>query len=226
MEIIDVNVQWGFYPLSMIDSSPQRIASLLQEAGISKALALSFKSSFLSYREGNSETLHISQRIPALLPVLCVDPRDYPRCMEEIETAKGRGFLALRLFRKLCDRGLILKEILSLCSRLSLPVLMDFVPPLDSLDNLPNIVFLDIPLEELGEVYLLLQRDGVYLEFSPFLYATERLSDNLKDKLVFGSKLPFFPPSVRLRLIEEFFLSPGDRELVLGANAKKIFALP
>jgi predicted TIM-barrel fold metal-dependent hydrolase len=225
MEIIDVNVQWGFYPLAMIDASPQRVSNLLKEAGISKGLAISFKSSLLSYKEGNRETLHISQQNPLFLPVFAVDPRDYPRCMKEIEEAKEKGFFALRLFRKHSENGMVLKEIFRFAAKLSLPILCDFVPPVLDITPLPPIVLLEIPMEELGEAFLLLERDEVYIEFSPLLIGSGRLSDNLKGKLLFGSRLPFLPPSLNLKLIEEEFHSPQDRELILSLNAKKIFSL-
>jgi len=224
MEIIDVNVQWGFYPRSPIDASPQRVSLLLQEAGIAKGLAISLKSSLLSYGEGNRETLLISRHHPLLLPLLTVDPRDYPRCMEELETAKDRGFVALRLFRHLGGRGAVLKEILHLCVGLTLPILTDFVPPYEGINELPPLVLLDIPLEELGEALLLLERAPVYLEFTSPLLASGRMNEKLKSKLVFGSRLPSLFPSLRLRLIEELFPSPRERELILGANAKRLFS--
>lgn len=225
MEIVDVNVQWGFYPRALIDASPQRVSSSLQEAGISKGLAISFKSSLLSYREGNEETLLVSSRNPLLLPVLTVDPRDYPRCMEEVERAKDRGFLALRLFRIFGEQGGVLKEILRLSASISLPILMDFVPPYEGLEELPPVVLVDLPLEELGEAFLFLKHENVYIEFSPALLASGRIDEGLKGKLVFGSRLPFLPPSLRLKLIEEVFPSPQDREIVLEKNAKKVFSL-
>lgn len=225
MEIIDVNVQWGFYPRAMIDASPQKVSILLQEAGIARGLAISFKSSLLSYREGNAETLLISQRNPILLPLLTVDPRDYPRCMEEIEKAKSQGFLALRLFRHLGEKGNVLKEIFNLCSRLNLPIVLDFVPTYDGLQELPPIVLVDLPLEDLGEAFLFLKYEDRYIEFSPVILSTGLLNDELKKKLVFGSKLPFLFPSIRLKLIEEVFPSPQERELILSGNAKKIFSI-
>lgn len=226
MEIIDVNVQWGFYPYAPIDASPQTVCSLLQEAGITKALAISFKSSLLSYREGNAETLLVSKRNPLLLPVLTVDPRDYPRCMEEIETAKSRGFYALRLFRNLGEKGNVLKEILLLCARLSLSIVMDFVPPYDGIEELPPIALVNLPLEELGEGVLFLKRENRYIEFSPTLLSTGFLTnEELRHKMVFGSRLPFLPPSLHLKLIEEVFASPQERELILSENAKRIFSL-
>ncbi len=225
MEIIDVNVQWGFYPHALIDASPQRVSSLLEEAGISKGLAISFKSSLLSYKEGNVETLLVSQRNPLLLPVLTVDQRDYPRCVEEIEKAKDRGFVALRLFRHFGERGMVLKEIFRLCANISLPILIDFVPPYEGVDKLPSIVLLDIPFEELGEAFLLLKQDAVCIEFSPFLLASGKINEELRNKLVFGSRLPFLPPPLRLKLIEEILPSPQERELLLGGNAKRILSL-
>ncbi|MBC7329645.1 hypothetical protein H5T88_04720 [bacterium] len=225
MEIIDVNVQWGFYPLAMIDASPQRVSNLLKEAGISKGLAISFKSSFLSYREGNRETLYISQQNPFFLPVFAVDPRDYPRCMKEIEEAKEKGFIALRLFRRHSENGTVLKEIFRSAAKLSLPILCDFVPLVLDITPLPPVVLLEIPLEELGEAFYLLEREEVYIEFSPFLIGSGRASDNLKGKLLFGSRLPFLPPFLHLKLIEEQFPSSEDRELILSLNAKKIFSL-
>ncbi len=224
MEIIDVNVQWGFYPFEMIDATPQKVSTLLKEAGISKGLALSFKSSFLSYKEGNRETLHISHQIPHFLPVFTVDPRDYPDCMKEIEEAKGRGFTALRLFRRFGKEGMVLREILRFSARLSLPILTDFVPPYDGIDSLPPIVLLEVPLEEMGEAFLFLERENVYIEFSPLLLAMGKLRDGLKGKIVFGSRLPFLPPTVHLSLIEKAFPSPEERELILSLNAKKIFS--
>lgn len=226
MEIIDVNIQWGFYPRSLIDASPQRVSALLQEAGISKGLAISFKASLLSYREGNKETLLVSQRSPLFLPVFTIDPRDYPRCMKEVETAKERGFVALRLFRRLGEGGAVLRQILRLCADLALPVLMDFVPPHEGIDKLPPIVLLDIPLEEMGEALFLLERDSVYMEFSPSLLLGGEIKDSLGRKLVFGSRLPFLPPSLPLKLIEEVFPSLPEKELILSANAKKILSLP
>ena len=225
MEIIDVNVQWGFYPFAMLDASPQKVSTLLKEAGISKGLSISFKSSLLSYREGNRETLHISQQNPFLLPVLTVDPRDYPRCMREVEEAKEKGFLALRLFRKHSEGSMVLREIIHSCANLSLPILTDFIPPVQGISALPPIILLEIPIEELGEAFLLLRRDEVYIEFSSFLIGSGRLSDNLKEKLLFGSRLPFLLPSVHLNLIEELFPSPKDREIILSLNAKRIFSL-
>jgi predicted TIM-barrel fold metal-dependent hydrolase len=225
MEIIDVNVQWGFYPLEMIDASPQRVSNLLKEAGISKGLAISFKSSFLSYKEGNRETLHISQQNPVFIPVFTIDPRDYPRCMREMEEAKAKGFSALRLFRRHSKDGMVLREIFRSAGKLSLPILCDFVPPVLDITPLPPTVLLEIPLEELGEAFFLLEREEVYIEFSPFLIGSGRLSDNLKGKLLFGSRLPFLPPSLHLKLIEEQFPSSEDRGLILSLNAKKIFSL-
>ncbi|MEM0010977.1 MAG: hypothetical protein QXT84_04705, partial [Candidatus Bathyarchaeia archaeon] len=70
-----------------------------------------------------------------------------------------------------------------------------------------------------------LKYEDRYIEFSPVILSTGLLNDELKKKLVFGSKLPFLFPSIRLKLIEEVFPSPQERELILSGNAKKIFSI-
>ncbi len=224
MEIVDVNVYWGFYPYALMDTSPQKVASLLQEAKITKALSLSLKAIYLSYREGNKETMAICRSNPLFLPIASIDPRDYPRCMEEMERIKENGFSALRLFKRFGKEGQVLKEILRKASSLSLPLMADFAPPLDSIESLPFLLLLELSPDEIGEGRLLAERNNVYFgvnsSFLPWM-----MNNISPSKLLFASGCPFSDPVVSLRLLEERFPQEEERRAMFEANAKRLFAI-
>ena len=96
--VLDCNTLFGFWQRDGGDRSLERLLWLLDHAGIDAALTCASSAVWGDFVRGNAETLAVCARHPRLLPVLTVRPLHYLDCVEELATARERGFCLVRFF--------------------------------------------------------------------------------------------------------------------------------
>lgn len=77
MEWIDGNTFFGSWPKRLLDVPTEALVRLLRNAGISRALTLSFVAPLLDAVEGNQRTREATVKHRELIPFAAVDPRRF-----------------------------------------------------------------------------------------------------------------------------------------------------
>lgn len=96
--ILDSHCVVGFWPLDRRDLSCQALLRLMDRHDVAQACIVSTKAFLYDFVEGNEETLKWCRSEGRFLPVATIDPRRYVECVDEIASARERGFRLFRLF--------------------------------------------------------------------------------------------------------------------------------
>jgi predicted TIM-barrel fold metal-dependent hydrolase len=234
MPILDINTLFGFWPRDKVDLSVDVLMGAMRAQQVARSVAYSAKAFFYDVGEGNDDTAAVCASRPELIPAAVIDPRQYPRCLDEVRKRRDQGF---RFFRFFPDAH-------------GYPI--DFAP-LDAL--LPEIagglalfatgrpgaatalarraaepgrtVVLDTRgVDTLGEALAAMQSaPNLYLATTALL-AAGALDTAARaagaDRLLFGSGSPLLSLSSALMTTQFTELSDTDRAAVLGGNLERL----
>jgi predicted TIM-barrel fold metal-dependent hydrolase len=236
IKIADVNTVFGFFPKRKVDSSLERVRSLLDRHGVSQALTASLKAAFYDYKEGNEETLEACQRDPRLLPAASVDPRAYLGEEDEIEELRHRGFRALRLFNEFQGYPIDyepLRRLLRNLEGMDLPLIAcnmgyGFMTRIarETRGLGYPVVILGCSYDALSEfIVLSAENPNLYIETS--LLTTPDAFEVLVKKaganrIIFGSGIPLAYFKAAYMMIEKAEISEEEKEAILHLNFERL----
>ena len=236
MVIADINTIFGFWPRRRADTSLERLKSLMERHGVSKAVTVSTSAIFYDYREENEETLSACQGDEKLIPAAVLDPREYLHCAEETERMLSRGVKFFRLFPDLqgwpFDFGPF-HEILDGLSEKGAVLLVpvrgygratQLARALGERDL--KVVMLGVSYFNLGEVISVAWGDPRFLvetrlidSASGLEVAVERIGP---DRLLLGTEMPLSYPVPAIEVVKGSSLSQEERAKILGGNLLRL----
>lgn len=237
--VINAGTHFGFLPYRDQDVSPAKLLSMMDQSGVAASLSCSLKGVAYDFQEGNDETLAVSKANPRILPVMTVDPRRYLGVVEEIETRKSQGFVALRVFPEQQGwriNSVMMKPIIKELERLRMPLLVtcsgngtvtDVLWALG--DATIPVILCTVGYGNLGEVL-------VAMKENPYLHADTQINDtpdSLKvavdavgaERFVFGSASPSASMRTSLNLVAESSLTDDQKEMIFSGNLCRILGL-
>lgn len=233
-EIFDAVTSFGSYPGKAVDWSLETLLGILRDNGVSRALSLSLKGVYYDFEEGNDETLEVSRRHEAIVPVATIDPRRHLGCIEEVGRRVAQGFRVFRFFP--ADQGWpvgflpfgnLLQELAQHDVRLILPVSGNgaITAVLDVLDQYAPAVpalLIGVNYSNLAELIAALKASDrlytdVHLLDSP--NALEIIADAVGvERIIFGSNSPEREFNSALNVVTYSTLSEADKQKVLAGN--------
>ncbi len=234
--IIDINACFGFEPGRKVDASFSQLLGLMGRFNIEKALTYSLKAVYYDFQEGNEETLKVAQREPSIIPVAVVNPQQFSDFLWAIKGIKEAGFKAIRLFPHLHHYPYDfspLEHIFGEALQAELPVLIHcrsqgsatLIGRWAERFAIPFILC-EVGYDNLAEVlYVAMRNPNIYLEtswldgFGNIEIAREYLG---ADRLLFGSGMPYRNPYPAMETVRRSFISPEDKEKIMGMNARRL----
>ena len=230
---------FGPWPQHPAELAVETLLAGMAKNGVARSLVTSTTGIFHDYRQGNQETVAAYRAHPQqLIPVITLDPRAYPECVEEAELRAQEGF---RLFRFFPDRqGWPLRfapfrELLQVCDNLKVLVAVTTSRPGDITELAEAVAFTQSPLllagvnaGNLGEALAVMKNDPkFYLETTALLQAgaLERVREvvpNGIDQLVFSSYAPLRYLATSLNPVMHSTLDDAAKTAVLSGNLKRL----
>lgn len=254
--ILDIHAYIGKWPYWPVDaSSPQEVVRVLDSAGIESAAICSTRSLFVSWMDGNEETLSAVERFPKeLIGFACLGPLElsHQRLRQDLdfERLRARGFLGFRLYpqhhsyhplyERFIDRACEEAATRGQPILLPLRVMMNWGVPAMELgwmvalvERHPRTPWILAGLNYFHElkagVSLLLRYPSVHLETSCIqgFHAIAKLVEECgSQQLLFGSGVPLQHAGAGVEKILNARIRDSDREQILYGNARRLLRLP
>jgi predicted TIM-barrel fold metal-dependent hydrolase len=98
MPILDLNTLFGFWPRDKVDLSVDVLVAAMRARQVARSVTYSAKALFYEATEGNDDTATVCASRPELIPAAVIDPRAYPRCVDEVRKRRAQGFRIFRFF--------------------------------------------------------------------------------------------------------------------------------
>jgi predicted TIM-barrel fold metal-dependent hydrolase len=221
---VDIDVLLGSYPGQGV---PRRAAVTGPVTGAVAHL----RAALFDMVSGNDEILSGVDGVP----VGALDLRDPVGAACEIERLAGLGVRAVRLFPD--EQGVqpgfpSVRHVARVATEAGLAILTGgdvrlFWRPFSGLDA--RVVFLDTHFYHLGD-FLLTAADEPGFHTSTRLLtspdALETVAQHLgAQRLVFGSRAPYYEPLVPMLRLATSTLTPAEKELVAGGNAHRLLGV-
>ncbi|MGV9325219.1 amidohydrolase family protein [Streptosporangium sandarakinum] len=225
---LDADVLAGAYPDR---DTPEPWPDVLAGHGIRAGAVASLRAALFDVVSGNDETLGLAA---PHVPVGVVDLRDPLRAARELERLAEAGRRAVRLFPD--EQGVeagfpSVRHVARRAAALGLTILTGgdvrrFWRPFAGLGG--NVVFLDTHFYHLGD-FLVAAADEPGFHTSTRLLnspdALETVAAELgADRLLFGSRAPYYEPAVPLLRLATGGLKPEEITAVAGENARRLLA--
>lgn len=235
-EIIDANTVFGPWPSVRADMNAQRLATALQNHGVSSSLAISTLGTLHNYGDGNAETMRVCSELPSLIPVATVDPRGYFGATGMFAKLAEQGFKMIRFFPQLQDWRLdhaAFGDILDELGSVDIPIMIQAREtgyPSALAGNLVgrrNMFILEgISFENLTEaVSVMKKHDNLMVDTRELRVpgALRFLVDQVgSDRVIFGSGCLRSSLAAALGYVTESEISDEDKAKILGGNIKRL----
>jgi hypothetical protein len=222
---LDVDVLVGRYPDR--DAPAVEARESLRRHRIQAGAAASLRAALFDVVSGNDEILADS-----FLPVAAVDLRDPIGAARELERVSELGVRAVRLFPD--EQGVeagfpSVRHVARRCAALGLVVLSGgdvrrFWQPLAGLGL--TVVFLDTHFYHLGDFLVAAQEEPGFHTSTRLLNSPDALelaaAEVGADRLLYGSRAPFYEPLVPLLRLATSGLKPDEIAAVAGGNARRL----
>lgn len=236
MPILDINTLFGFWPRNKVDLSVDVLVGAMQARQVARSVAYSAKALLYDVGEGNDDTATVCGNRPELIPAAVIDPRQYPRCREEVRKRRGQGFRFFRFFPDAHGYPLDFAPLDALLPEMDGAVALFATARPGAATalarcSLPDglaLVLDPCGTETLGEALAVMQSTPrLYLETTALqaagaLDAVAQSGD--AGRLLFGSGSPLYSLSSALMTLQFAGLSDADRAAVLGGNLEALLA--
>ncbi|MDX1931881.1 MAG: amidohydrolase family protein [Capsulimonadales bacterium] len=236
--VFDMHTLFGPVPPRGVETGMPRLIELLKRDGVAGAVTLSTRGLYHSAAAGNRETLEVCRQNQNLfLPAALLDPRQ----PDVVRTLEGARLLCLMptaqrwpiAFYPLCE---MLTEVMrSGTATARLPLWCQCSRPGDAtaFDTLFEkvgltsvVIFGSIGGEALTEAVSLARRNPRYHIATNGLRGMGEIATAAAaigaDRIVFGSSAPARSLGAALSLVRYSGLTPADRALVFGGNARRL----
>lgn len=223
---LDVDVLAGAYPDREV---PAPWPDVLASHGIRAGAVAGLRAALFDVVSGNDETLGLA---PPHVPVGVVDLRDPLRAARELDRLAAAGRRAVRLFpdEQGAEAGFPgVRHVARRAAALGLTILTGgdvrrFWQPFAGIGA--TVVFLDTHFYHLGD-FLVAAADEPGFHTSTRLLnspdALETVAAELgADRLLFGSRTPYYEPLVPLLRLATSGLKPDEIAAVAGENARRL----
>jgi len=244
---VDINTYFGSWPYWKIENGePEKMIAYAAKCGIDELWVSSLRAVLLDWVDGNEETFRICSKDPErLFPLITVSPFWVDNVLEMLEEYVARGMCGLRLIPTF--QGYSVGEYeeflapLEWASDRQLPIVysmrlfMNWGMRAGSIADVeviaahaPHspIILSGVNWGEIMEALTLVERfQNLYFDVS--CLALRRGLELLvqkagKDRVLFGSALPFQDPSPILAHIRSLPVSAATVKRILGSNAKSL----
>jgi predicted TIM-barrel fold metal-dependent hydrolase len=233
---LDVDVLVGAYPdRDGPPGDPSPVLKTLAEHRIEAGATASLRAALFDVASGNDEVLSLragGDRRPAVVPVGAVDLRDPIGAARELERLAARSVKAVRLFPD--EQGVAaafpsVRHVAKRCAALGLVVLTGgdvrrFWQPFAGLGA--TVVFLDTHFYHLGDFLVAAAEEPGFHTSTRLLNSPDALelaaAEIGADRLLYGSRAPFYEPLVPLLRLATSGLKPEEVADVAGGNARRL----
>lgn len=239
--ILDGCTFFGPWPQHSADLAVETLVAGMAKHGVARSLVTSTTGIFHDYRQGNEETVAAYRAYPQqLVPVITLDPRAYPECLEEAQNRAREGFRLFRFFPERQGwplRFAPFRELLQECDKLKVLVAVTTSRAGDVTELAEAVAFTQSPLllagvnsENLGEALAVMKNDAkFYLETTALLQpgALEQICAVVPggiERLVFSSYAPLRYLSASLNTIIYSTLTEAEKTLILSGNLKRLLS--
>jgi predicted TIM-barrel fold metal-dependent hydrolase len=234
MPILDTNTVFGFWPRDKVDLSVDVLMAAMQARQVARSVTFSAKALFYDAPEGNEDTATVCAARPELIPAAVIDPRSYPRCLDELRKRRDQGFRFFRFFPdahgyplEFAPLDTLLPELTGgtaffstgqpgaatalarLAARLELPMVLD-----------------PCGTDTLGEALAAMTASPTLCLETTTLHAAGALESAVRavgaDRLLFGSGSPRLSLGSALMTVQFAELSDTDRAAILGGNLERL----
>lgn len=237
--ILDGCTLFGPWPQHSADLAVETLIAGMAKNGVARSLVASTTGIFHDYRQGNEETVAAYRAHPQqLIPVITLDPRAYPECLEEAHNRAREGFRLFRFFPERQGwplRFAPFRELLQVCDTLKVLVAVTTSRAGDVTELAEAVAFTQSPLilagvnaGNLGEALAVMKNDPKFhLETTALLQPgvleqVRNVVPNGIDRLVFSSHAPLRYLSTALNPIIYSSLSEAEKTSVLSGNLKRL----
>jgi hypothetical protein len=236
MPIVDINTLFGFWPRDKVDLSVDVLMGAMRARQVARSVAYSAKALFYDVGEGNDDTATVCANRPELIPAAVIDPRQYPRCLDEVRRRRDQGFRFFRFFPDAHGYPLDFAPLAALLPEMAGGVaLFSTGRPGAATELARRATGLNQPVvldpcgtDTLGEALAAMQSaPTLFLETTALLAAgaldTAAQSAGAS-RLLFGSGSPLLSLSSALMTHQFAALSDADRAAVLGGNLEGLLS--
>jgi predicted TIM-barrel fold metal-dependent hydrolase len=235
MPILDLNTLFGFWPRAAVDLSVDVLVETIRarQAG-ARGVTFSAKALFYDAGEGNEDTAAVCAGRPELIPAAVIDPRAYPRCLEEVRKRREQGFPVFRLSPDVHGYPIDFAPLEALLPEMTDSlVLISTRQPGAATALARRVAAMDLSValdpggtDTLGEVLAAMQTaPKLFLETTSLLAAgaiEAAVRTCGASRLLFGSGSPLRAFSSALMSVQFAELSDPDRSAILGENLARL----
>lgn len=237
--IIDVHTIFGKWPKRQIDISLERLLADMKRLGIDKAVSLSAAGIYQPHDEANRKALAAASEHPEIIPACTFNMNMFYDGADEVDRCLEQGFKVVRVFpdyQGWSYRSFTFRHLVELLADKGLPLM---APALGgaSVAELTEaaggkgfpVILGEVKYANISEVILAAKKcDDILID----IHAVQP-PDTLKilarevsvERLILGTNMPLYSPSVRLLLVEHSGLSAAHQEKILGGNLMRLLGL-
>jgi predicted TIM-barrel fold metal-dependent hydrolase len=247
--LIDVNACFGHWPYwDLPDHTPDYLVSLMDRNGIDRAACMSLRGMFISWREGNEETLAAANRFAGrLIPMATISPY-LSGNGEELRRCVDAGMRGVRLYPSFHNYPLDSAFVDDTCATAAdcgIPVIIPTRPMM-------NWRFKAVAIESIGAVIanhpgtsFLISGPNYLVEYqaltkvmhhSPnvayeisclqgFDSVRNLVAEVGADRLCFGTGAVLNYPACNVSKLDNAKIAPGQRNAIAGGNAVRLLAI-
>jgi predicted TIM-barrel fold metal-dependent hydrolase len=251
--ILDINAYFGRWPYWPVPcSTPAEVVGAMDACGIGRAVVTSTRGLFVSWHDGNCETLDAAARFPdRLIAFASVGPPELSHRLRarEFDFERMSSFHGIRLYPQFHSYHLLYEPFVDqVCEeaaarglpvQLPLRVIMNWgMPMLDAgwmaalVERHPRVPWILTGLNYLHElrmgIALLHRFADVHLETSciqGFQAIAKFVEECGSDRLLFGSGLPLQNGAAVVSKIAHARIADADREAIFAGNARRLLRL-
>jgi hypothetical protein len=238
-EIIDINTLFGPHPAAASDLSVDDLGALMKEHSVSLCCTLSTIGVLLDHNAGNSTTKAACSENANLAPVATINPLSFFGGDDAHKKLKSEGFKMVRFFPRTQGWEVDFAPFALAAGAMgadALPLMLDVVRlgmatrAIDRLGEYPApIIFAGFSDQTVSEAIVLMQsHSNVHVDTSGLLAtgAMKLVADSVgAERILFGSGAPAKPMASGLAVLRYSGLNEEQKNLVLGANAKRVLGL-
>jgi predicted TIM-barrel fold metal-dependent hydrolase len=247
---IDVLAQFGHWPYwDLVDKTPDQLVALMDRVGIDRAVCMSLRGLFISWRDGNEETLDAARRFPGrLLPAATLSPF-LGGSGDELRRLVDAGMRAVRLYPAFHNYpldGPFVDDICRAAAAGGVPVILPTRPMM-------NWRFKAVAIESIGAVVerhpstsFLISGPNYLVEYQALVKLMHRCANLVceisclqgfnsvaalvaevgAERILFGTGAALHYPACNVAKLERASISAGQRAAIAGGNALRLLGMP